>query len=162
MLESVCKRDARRPVAMVVNLVLRLPAQSVGKRKVGLHLPVILIKKRSVDQVRGRLCVARNVDKLGRPAAGRLNLRKGFAEAFAPNGGRIALGGGVGDAACRARAAARVCCSVYRAACGGAASCAEGEGAVEARVGCVRLPLCAQPAPQGDGVSAQRQLSEIG
>ena len=121
-LQSVGKSEARRPVAVIVNLILCLPAQAVGERQVRLVLPVILVEQRSVNQVGRGLGAACNVDQLRCAAAPArtFDLRKRFAQSLTLYRGRVALGCSVGRAARSTRTKARVGAAVDGAAAGGA------------------------------------------
>ena len=48
--ESIGHGDARRPVVFVVDPVLRLPANAVAEGEALIHLPVILVEERTVEE----------------------------------------------------------------------------------------------------------------
>ncbi len=67
--KSVRESDARGPVAVVGNVVLRLPAQPAGEREVLVHLPIVLDKERGVEHVALKRLRPGGVGELGGQAS---------------------------------------------------------------------------------------------
>ena len=52
--QRVGQRDPRRPIALIVNTVLRFPTQPVAKSKTWIDFPVVLVEERGIEENRAR------------------------------------------------------------------------------------------------------------